>query len=283
MPEQRLTLGHSPDPDDAFMFFALAQDRIPTDGYRFEHVHEDIQTLNERASRGELDITAISVHAFAYVRDHYALLPSGASMGDGYGPRLVAEKHYDREEISARTVAVPGQLTSAFLALQLWLGKPAAELKLKFVPFNRIFQTLKNGEAEVGLLIHEGQLTYSDEGLVLCQDLGEWWQQTHAGLPLPLGANAVHKRHPAVERKKIAGILDHSIRYGMEHRAEAIGYAMQFARGLSVDLAGRFVDMYVNRWTLDYGNRGRQAVETFLREAARSHLIPGPEDFELFD
>jgi predicted solute-binding protein len=197
-----LTLGHSPDPDDAFMFYALAKELIPTDGLRFEHVLQDIQTLNERATRGELDISAISIHAYAYVSDKYALLPSGASMGDGYGPMLVARQKLSRDEILKSTIAVPGTMTSAFLALQLWLGKPASQLNYIVVPFDQIFAAIKSGKADVGLIIHEGQLTYQNEGLQVCEDLGVWWGRENDGLPLPLGGNVIHKRFEPSLRKK---------------------------------------------------------------------------------
>ena len=175
MAQTTLTLGHSPDPDDAFMFYGLAKELIPTHGFRFEHILQDIQTLNERATRGELDVSAVSIHAYAHVCDHYALLPSGASMGDGYGPMLVAKQKYAREEIARKRIAVPGRMTSAFLALQLWLGRGAAEFDHVVVPFDQIFTTVRNGSADVGLIIHEGQLTYANEGLVVCEDLGVWW------------------------------------------------------------------------------------------------------------
>ena len=191
---QTLTLGHSPDPDDAFMFYGLAKELVPTRGYKFEHILQDIQTLNERATRGELDISAISIHAYAYVSDKFALLPSGASMGDGYGPMLVAKKKFTREEVAKKRIAVPGKMTSAFLALQLWLGKPAAEIDYIVVPFDQIFAAVREGKAEVGLIIHEGQLTYQNEGLEVCEDLGIWWSDTNDGLPLPLGGNVIHKR-----------------------------------------------------------------------------------------
>src|SRR5437868_5891182 len=182
---EKLTLGHSPDPDDEFMFYALAKELIPTHGFEFEHILQDIQTLNERATRGELDTTAISIHAYAYVCDQYALLPSGASMGDGYGPMLVAKQKFSREEILRKKIAVPGTMTSAFLALQLWLGKPAREFNYIVVPFDEIFRAVREGQADVGLIIHEGQLTYPNEGLVVCADFGVWWGEENGGLPLP--------------------------------------------------------------------------------------------------
>lgn len=206
-----LTLGHSPDPDDAFMFYALAHQLIPSVGFKFQHILQDIQTLNERATRGELDISAISIHAYAYVSGQYALLPSGASMGDGYGPMLVANQPLPREEVLRRRIAVPGEMTSAFLALQLWLGKPAREFDYIVVPFDQIFQAVRGGQADVGLIIHEGQLTYRDQGLYLCEDLGVWWGRENNGLPLPLGGNVIHKRFEPATRRSIAGILMASI------------------------------------------------------------------------
>ena len=204
MQSRTLTLGHSPDPDDAFMFYGLAKDLIPTHGFRFEHILQDIQTLNERATRGELDISAISIHAYAYVSDKYALLPSGASMGDGYGPMLVAKRPYSRDEIARLKIAVPGTMTSAFLALQLWLGKSAKEFTFVVVPFDQIFQIVRSGAADVGLIIHEGQLTFQNEGLVCCEDLGVWWGRENGGLPLPLGGNVIHKRFEPAVRKAIS-------------------------------------------------------------------------------
>jgi 1,4-dihydroxy-6-naphthoate synthase len=275
-----LTLGHSPDPDDAFMFYGLAKELIPTQGYRFEHVRQDIQTLNERATRGELDISAISIHAYAYVSGQYALLPSGASMGDGYGPLLVAKARFERDEISRRKIAVPGTMTSAFLALQLWLGKPAREIDYTVVPFDEIFAAVRSGAAEAGLIIHEGQLTFRNEGLELCADLGAWWSDENDGLPLPLGGNVIHKRHGPVQRKIIADILTASIRYSLEHRAAAVDYALQFARDMGRELADRFVGMYVNHWTLDYGEKGRESIRRFLGRACEEGLIPRVPELE---
>jgi len=274
METRTLTLGHSPDPDDAFMFYALARDLIPTHGFKFQHILQDIQTLNERATRGELDISAVSIHAYAYVCDQYALLPSGASMGDGYGPMLVAKRRFSREEIQRLTIAVPGKMTSAFLALQLWLGKPAGEFKHVVVPFDRIFEAVRTDQADVGLIIHEGQLTYRNEGLEVCEDLGVWWGKENDGLPLPLGGNVIHKRFPASERRMISDILTASIRYSLEHRPEAVAYALDFARDMGPELADRFVGMYVNHWTLDYGDKGRESITRFLGQAHQRGLIP---------
>jgi 1,4-dihydroxy-6-naphthoate synthase len=280
MTSRTLTLGHSPDPDDAFMFYALAKDLIQTYGLKFEHILQDIQTLNERATRGELDISAISIHAYAFVCDQYALLPSGASMGDGYGPMLVAPRHLSRDEIARSKIAVPGTMTSAFLALQLWLGRKASELDFAVVPFDRVFETVRTGAAEVGLIIHEGQLTYRREGLILCEDLGVWWGHSQDGLPLPLGGNVVHKRFDPGTRRRIAAILKESIRFSLDHRKEAVQHALSYARDMGADLADRFVGMYVNDWTIDYGERGREAVRRFLAIAHDQGLIPNLPELE---
>ena len=262
------------------MFYALAKGLIPTDAFRFEHILQDIQTLNERATRGELDITAVSLHAYAYVSDQYALLPSGASMGDGYGPMLVAKQKFSRAEIARKRIAVPGSMTSAFLALQLWLGKPAKEINHLLVPFDRIFQAVQSGAADVGLIIHEGQLTYQNEGLIVCEDLGVWWGRENGGLPLPLGGNVIHKKFPPSVRWQISGILAASIRFSLEHRAEAVQHALQYARDMGRDLADKFVGMYVNHWTLDYGERGRESIRQFLGQAFERGLIPRRPELE---
>ena len=275
-----LTLGHSPDPDDAFMFYGLAKGLIPTDGFEFEHILQDIQTLNERASRGELDISAISIHAYAYVSDKYALLPGGASMGDGYGPILVAKQHLSKEEVGRKRIAVPGTMTSAFLALQLWLNKPAKQIDYVVVPFDQIFQAVRSGKADVGLIIHEGQLTYRNEGLQLCEDLGLWWGSENDGLPLPLGANVINKRFEPAIRKSISDILTASIQYSLEHRPEAVQHALQYARDMGRDLADKFVGMYVNHWTLDYGEKGRESIRRFLGSAFERGLIPHRQELE---
>ncbi len=271
---RKLTLGHSPDPDDAFMFFGLAKGLIATPGLEFEHILQDIQTLNERATRGELDISAISIHAYAHVCEQYALLPSGASMGDGYGPMVVAKKPFSRDELRPRRIAIPGTMTSAFLALQLWLDRPAVDLNYIVVPFDEIFTAVRQGRAEAGLIIHEGQLTYQNEGLTVCADLGVWWGQENEGLPLPLGGNVIHKRiHPHL-RKQISDILTTSIQFSLDHRTEAVRHALQYARDMGVELADRFVGMYVNHWTLDYGERGRESIRRFLSCAAQRGIIP---------
>jgi len=289
-----LTLGHSPDPDDAFMFYGLAKGLIPTHGYRFEHILQDIQTLNERATHGELDISAISIHAYAHVSDKYALLPSGASMGDGYGPVLVAREKFSREEVARKKIAVPGTMTSAFLALQLWLGDALARSSKTpstinhqpstfgyvVVPFDQIFKTVREGRADIGLIIHEGQLTYRNEGLVVCEDLGVWWGRENDGLPLPLGGNVIHKRHEPSVRKIISDILTASIQFSLDHRADAVQHALQYARDMGRDLADKFVGMYVNHWTLDYGEKGRESIRRFLGRAYERGLIPHRQELE---
>ena len=280
MQQRALTLGHSPDPDDAFMFYGLAKGLIPAHGFLFEHILQDIQTLNERATRGELDISAVSIHAYACVSDQYALLPSGASMGDGYGPMLVAKQKWSCEEIARMKIAVPGTMTSAFLALQLWLGKSAKEFNHLVVPFDEIFKTVHSGAADVGLIIHEGQLTYRNEGLELCEDLGVWWGRENDGLPLPLGGNVIHKRHNPKTRKIISDILTSSIQFSLDHRAAAVAHALQYARDMGRDLADQFVGMYVNHWTLDYGERGRESIRRFLRLACERGLIARAPELE---
>ena len=276
----QLTLGHSPDPDDAFMFYALAKEKIDPRGYKFQHILQNIQTLNERATRGELDITAISIHAYAHVSENYALLPSGASMGDGYGPMLVAKEKFSREQIAGKKIAVPGEMTSAFLALQLWLGKPWSQLDYVVVPFDEIFKTVREGRAEVGLVIHEGQLTFANEGLECCTDLGAWWGEANDGLPLPLGGNVIHKRIPPVERSVISSLLTESIQYALDNRAEAVAHSLPYARDMGVELADQFVGMYVNHWTLDYGERGRETIRRFLGRAHEAGLIDHRQELE---
>jgi 1,4-dihydroxy-6-naphthoate synthase len=276
----KLTLGHSPDPDDAFMFYALAKHLLPTPGYEFEHILQDIQTLNERATRAELDITAISIHACAYVLKDYALLRSGASMGDNYGPMLVGKRVFSRKELAGCKIAVPGLMTSAFLALQLFLGRPKEKLNYVVVPFDRIFDALRRGEAEAGLIIHEGQLTYAAEGFSLSADLGQWWFAETGGLPLPLGGNAVKKSLGSRAIAELSEILYQSIKFGLEHRAAGVEHALPLGRGLDQALADKFIGMYVNDLTLDYGERGRKGVREFLDRAHHAGLIPAPVELE---
>ncbi len=274
------TLGHSPDPDDAFMFYAMAENKIDLRGYRFDHRLEDIQTLNERARRGELHISAISIHAYAYVAKNYALLPCGASMGDGYGPIVVAQKHSTPKAFASRqlnpqfstskadllrerVIAVPGEMTSAFLALQLFLGK----FDYVVVPFDKIFDAVKSGRADAGLIIHEGQLTYAQAGFEKIVDLGEWWKH-ETGLPLPLGGNVVRKDIPPAVRHDLSEIIRESIDYGLAHRNAAVRHSLAYARDMSTKLTGKFIGMYVNEFTRDYGETGRAAIRKFLAEAS---------------
>jgi 1,4-dihydroxy-6-naphthoate synthase len=282
-----LRLGHSPDPDDAFMFYALAQNPplIATGLWRFEHVLQDIQTLNSRAMKGELEITAISIHAYPYVADKYALTSCGSSMGDKYGPMVVAPEPMRVEELKGKKIAIPGKLTTAFLALQLALGKGAehagaersaaadASFTYVVIPFDQILQYVRDGKADAGLIIHEGQLTYASSGLHLAVDLGKWWFEKSA-LPLPLGGNCIRKDLGPAAMQEVTDILKASIQYSLDHRAPAVEYALQFGRDLDRDLADRFVGMYVNNWTLDYGPRGREAIIRLLQEGARAGLVP---------
>lgn len=264
-----LTLGHSPDPDDAFMFYGLATEKIDSRGWRFKHILQDIQTLNERAQREELDVTAVSIHAFAYLSDKYALLSCGASMGDNYGPMVVARAPMDKARLKEITVAVPGTMTSAFLALRLAIG----DYRYEVVPFDQIIQAVAAGRYEAGLIIHEGQLTYGRQGLHKILDLGEWWNERH-GLPLPLGGNVVRRALGEEAIAEIGEVLRDSIRYGLEHREEAVRHSLQWARDMGQDLADKFVGMYVNDLTIDYGERGRRSVELFLSEAAEKGYVP---------
>ncbi|MDD5262559.1 MAG: ABC transporter substrate-binding protein [Methylacidiphilales bacterium] len=276
----KITLGHSPDPDDAFMFYAMKEHKIPMGEYEFKHILQDIQTLNERAGRQELDVTAVSIHAYAYLTKQYALMSCGASMGDNYGPMLVARKTCPKEELLKRKIAVPGKLTSAFLAFQLYAGRRAEELDIVMVPFDEIFGALREGRAEVGLLIHEGQLTYQSEGFQLCEDLGQWWYRETGGLPLPLGGNVVKKSLGAKAIREITDITRASIRYGLEHRRAGVEHALPLGRGLDAGMADQFIGMYVNELTLDYGERGRKAVREFLRRGHEAGILPPPQEIE---
>jgi 1,4-dihydroxy-6-naphthoate synthase len=280
------TLGHSPDPDDAFMFYAVAENKIDLRGYRFEHRLEDIQTLNERALRGELHISAISIHAYAYVADKYALLPCGASMGDGYGPVVVQKRSTSNSQIPTpnadllrgRVIAVPGKMTSAFLALQLFAG----EFDYVVVPFDQIFHAVKSGRADAGLIIHEGQLTYAQSGFQKVLDLGEWWKRETA-LPLPLGGNVLRKDIPHPARRDLLEIIRESIEFGLAHRDEAVRHSLPYARDMNADLADKFIGMYVNEFTRDYGETGRTAVRKFLAEARDKGYIDAPIEVEFVE
>jgi 5,8-dihydroxy-2-naphthoate synthase len=271
-------VAHSPDSDDAFMFYALASGKIDTEGLTYVHELQDIETLNQRAMRGELEVTAVSIHAYAYLADRYALLPHGASMGDKYGPRLVARTPMTRADLRAKRIAIPGKLTSAYLALRLF----EPDFDPVVTPFDQIEQAVIDGTVDLGLLIHEGQLTFADNGLQLIQDLGEWWFG-ETGLPLPLGGNVVRKDLGDVMTRKISRHLHDSIAYGLNHRAAALDHSMQYARGLDRSKADTFVGMYVNDWTLDYGDKGRQAVRLFLDRGVEAGLISKPVAVEFVD
>jgi 1,4-dihydroxy-6-naphthoate synthase len=292
MPEKTdllLRLGHSPDPDDAFMFYGLAKNKLPTGRYRFEHILQDIQTLNHRAMHGELEITAISIHAYPYVSDKYALTSCGSSMGDNYGPMVIARNPVPLQSLKGKTIAIPGELTTAFLALQLCLGKGAKKgtpvtsspaFFYEIVHFDQIPAYVRDGKADAGLIIHEGQLTYKTFGLHLLQDLGVWWHEK-TNLPLPLGGNCIRKDLGQSTMQEVTDILRQSIQYSLDHREEAVQYALQFGRDLDAKLADKFVGMYVNNWTLDYGPRGREAISRLLKECAAAGLVPdvGPVQY----
>jgi 1,4-dihydroxy-6-naphthoate synthase len=266
-----IRVAHSPDSDDAFMFYALASGVVDTEGIRFEQELQDIQVLNERAMRGELEVSAVSIHAYAYLTDRYVLLPHGASMGEGYGPRLVSRGPMSDQALRGATIAVPGELTSAYLALKLW--EPAARTVV--LPFDQIMDAVERGAVDVGLIIHEGQLTYGDADLSLLLDLGQWWRED-TGLPLPLGGNVIRRDLGPELIKRVSRMLRDSIRFSLEHREEAMDYAMRYARGLSRTVAEDFVGMYVNERTLDYRPEGRAAVLLFIERGVAAGIVPGP-------
>jgi 1,4-dihydroxy-6-naphthoate synthase len=274
---QLIRVGHSPDPDDAFMFHALANDKIPTGNLRFVHELQDIETLNRRAMRGELEVSAVSIHAYSQLLDRYALLSSGCSMGDKYGPMVVAREPLAVSDLPTRTIAVPGTLTTAFLTLKLLFESIGAKdtLQYEVIPFDEIIPAVASGQFDAGLIIHEGQLTYGNQGLHLVVDLGVWWQE-RTGLPLPLGGNVVRKDLGADTMREVSRLIQESIRYGLAHRREALEYALRYARDMQMDLADKFVGMYVNDWTLDYGERGRAAIRKLLDEGHRAGVIPAP-------
>jgi 1,4-dihydroxy-6-naphthoate synthase len=272
MTQRVITVGHSPDPDDAFMFYALAHGKLDTGDLLFRHELQDIETLNRRALKGELEVTAVSIHAYAFLLDKYALLPSGCSMGDRYGPMVVAAREMTLDELGKARIAIPGTMTTAFLALRLLLPDGFA---YEVLPFDRILEAVAAGKYDAGLIIHEGQLTFQNQGLSLVVDLGVWWQE-RTGLPLPLGGNVVRRDLGQATMSRISRLLKESIRYGLDHRREALTYALKYARDMDMGLADRFVAMYVNDWTLDYGPRGRAAVAKLLEEAHQAGIIPRP-------
>lgn len=265
-----IKIAHSPDSDDAFMFYALAKEKIDDQGFQFEHILSDIETLNQKAKAGTYEVSAISFHAFPQVASRYALLPSGSSMGDGYGPMVVARKPYDPEILKEKTIAIPGLMTTAYLALQLFEPK----VKVEVMPFNKILPAVARGEIDLGLIIHEGQLTYQEEGVHKVLDLGVWWKERTGGLPLPLGGNVIRKDLGEKTCRQISQIIKEGIQYSLDHRQEALEYALSFARGMDPALADRFVGMYVNDLTVDYGERGREALHRLFDEAVEKKLIP---------
>ena len=271
----KIRVAHSPDSDDAFMFYGLASGKVPSSGFELEHVLSDIETLNRAAFEGRYEITAVSFHAYAHLTDRYILLPHGASMGDRYGPVVVARKG-GPTSLGGVRVAVPGELTTAFLTLRLY----DPEVQYVVMPFDRIQEAVHAGEIAAGLLIHEGQVTYEEEGLQKIVDLGEWWADRTGGLPLPLGGNAIKRELGAATIATLSGLLHDSISFGLEHRDEAVSYAMQFGRGLDKARTDRFVGMYVNGLTLDYGERGREAVHRLLDDAQKAGLLPKPVTVE---
>jgi 1,4-dihydroxy-6-naphthoate synthase len=271
-------LAHSPDSDDAFMFYALAEGKVDAEDVEYVHQLQDIETLNQRALRGELEVTAVSIHAYAYLTDRYALFPHGASMGDRYGPKLVSRTPMKRKDVRGRRIAIPGPLTSAYLVLRLY----EPEFEAVFMPFDQIGSSVLRGDVDAGLLIHEGQLTYGAEGLHLVADMGEWWFG-ETGLPLPLGGNVIRKDLNDELKRKVSRHLRQSIAYGLEHRSSALDHAMRYARGLERKDANTFIGMYVNDWTLDYGERGREAVRVFLNRGVESGIIPHSVTIEFVD
>lgn len=280
-----LRIGHSPDPDDAFMWWPLANfvgpdgnrytPKIDTKGYEFVHVLEDIQSLNVRSAKGELEITAISIHQYPYVADKYALTSCGSSMGDGYGPMIISRRNLSPEDLVGQKLAIPGEQTTAWLSTQLWLkeqGLTKDDIQVENVMFDEIIPRVVSGEFDAGLIIHEGQITYQNSGLELVVDLGKWWTESR-GLPLPLGGNCI-RRDLGDAMPTVCKVLLDSIEYALEHREEAVAFALNWARDMGADLADEFVGMYVNQWTLDYGDRGRKAVQQLLTEGAEAGIVP---------
>jgi 1,4-dihydroxy-6-naphthoate synthase len=276
--KRTISIAHSPDSDDAFMFYGLATNKLDTGNLKFTHVLQDIQTLNEKASEGIYDVTAISFHAYAYISDQYALLPHGASIGDNYGPVLVAREPRSADDISSMKIAVPGTLTSAFLALRLF----NPDFEYEVVPFDQIIDAVEKGRVDAGLLIHEGQLFYQALGLYKVLDLGEWWHE-QSGLPLPMGGNAIRRELGPDLMRQVSQYLRESIKYSLDNREDALQYAMQFARDMDPALADRFVAMWVNELTLDYTSRGREAVRKLLNDGYEKGIIPNKVHVDFVD
>jgi len=272
---ETIRIGHSPDSDDAFMFYALAKNLIPTDGIEVVHVIEDIESLNQRALKAELEVTAVSIHAYAYIADTYALMPCGSSMGDRYGPLVVANGPLDAQDLKGRKIAIPGKMTSAYLTYSLF----QPDFEAIVIPFDQIIDYVKSGKAKAGLIIHEGQLTYADSGLHKVVDLGEWWYH-ETGLPLPLGGNVIRRDLGIEKMKKVTRLVQQSIRYSLDNRPAALDYAMIYARDMETEIADQFVGMYVNDYTLDYGESGRAGVRELLRRGYEAGIITQPVDIE---
>ncbi|MDE0185756.1 MAG: ABC transporter substrate-binding protein [Candidatus Poribacteria bacterium] len=275
---EKIRIGHSPDSDDAFMFYALAEGLIPTNNLEIVHVIEDIESLNRRALNAELEVTAISVHAYAYVAENYVLTPCGASIGDQYGPLVVSKEPMSREELAGKKIAIPGNMTTAYLTMRLF----QPDFQPEVVRFDQILQYVQDGRADAGLIIHEGQLTYSREGLCKVVDLGEWWFE-ETRLPLPLGANAIRRNIGDKDIQQITSLLKQSIQYALEHREQGLAYAMTYARDMETNLTDRFVGMYVNDYTLDYGEKGRAGVKELLRRGYKSGIIKNSVEAEFVE
>jgi len=269
-----LSLGHSPDADDAFMFYAMAKNLVNLRGHEFTHILQDIETLNRRCQANELDISAVSFHAYTRIADRYALLPCGASFGDGYGPCLVAKKKIDRETMKTMRIGIPGLLTSAYLTLQLYLGLPHGSFQVVNLPFDKIQEEILAGRVDAGLIIHEGQLTYSEEGFTLCEDLGVWWAKDTGGLPLPLGGNVVRRDLGPEVIASVTETLRESVHYALDHRQAGVRHALPLSRGMDEKRTDQFIGMYVNDLTLDFGDRGRAGLKEFFGRAHKSGLIP---------
>jgi 1,4-dihydroxy-6-naphthoate synthase len=275
----KLALGHSPDADDAFMFYAMAKGLVNLRGHEYEHILQDIETLNRRCQKGELDVSAVSFHAYTTLAGQYALLPCGASFGDGYGPCLVAKRKYTQEDLKKVRIAVPGLLTSAYLTLQLYLGLPHGNFQAVVVPFDKIQDEISAGRVDAGLLIHEGQLTYAEEGFTLCEDLGQWWAKETGGLPLPLGGNVVRRALGAEVIAAVTETLRESVRYGLEHRQAGVRHALPLSRGMDETRTDKFIGMYVNELTLDFGPRGLAGLKEFYgRSRAQGLIATSPLD-----
>ena len=275
---ETIRIGHSPDSDDAFMFYALAKETIPTDGIQVVHVIEDIESLNQRALNAELEVTAVSIHAYAYIADKYALMPCGSSMGDQYGPILVANQPFPVSELKGKKIAIPGRMTTAYLTCSLF----EADFEAIEVPFDQIIDFVKGGQADAGLIIHEGQLTYEESGMHKIVDLGEWWYQ-ETGLPLPLGGNVIRRDLGVEKMQKVTLLVRQSIQHSLDNRAEALDYAMIYARDMETKTADQFVGMYVNEYTIDYGDSGREGVRELLKRGYESGIISQPVDIEFVE